>query len=61
MYRKESHRLKLFEQPVISGIKIMNKLPGYIKNCEHLNLFKKHLKQFLLNQAYYTVDEFLDT
>ena len=47
IYRNASHRLKLFEQlPVISGIKIINKLPDYIKNCEHLNLFKRHLNNF---------------
>jgi hypothetical protein len=39
--------------------KLYNKLPNCIKNLESLNCFKKQLKAFLLQQNFYSVDEYL--
>ena len=41
------------------GTKLYNKLPNYLKNLENLKLFKKQLKAFLLQQTFYSVDEYL--
>jgi hypothetical protein len=41
------------------GTKLYNKLPNYIKNLENLKSFKKQLKIFLLQQTFYSVDEYL--
>ena len=41
------------------GTKLYNKLPNYLKNKENLKLFKKQLKSFLLQQTFYSVDEYL--
>jgi hypothetical protein len=41
------------------GTKLYNKLPNYIKNLENLKPFKKQLKAFLLQQNFYSVDEYL--
>jgi hypothetical protein len=35
------------------------KLPNYLKNLESLKPFKKQLKAFLLQQTFYSVDEYL--
>jgi len=41
------------------GTKLYNKLPNYIKNLENLKTFKKQLKAFLLQQTFYSEDEYL--
>jgi hypothetical protein len=41
------------------GTKLYKKLPNYIKNLENLKPFKKQLKVFLLQQTFYSVDEYL--
>jgi len=41
------------------GTKLYNKLPNYIKNLGNLKPFKKKLKAFLLQQTFYSVDEYL--
>ena len=41
------------------GAKLYNKLPNYIKNVENLKPFKNQLKTFLLQQTFYSVDEYL--
>jgi hypothetical protein len=38
---------------------LYNKLPNYLKNLENLKLFKKQLTAFLLQQTYYSVDEYV--
>ena len=40
------------------GTKLYNKLPNYIKNLENLKPFKKQIKAFLLQQTFYSVDEY---
>jgi hypothetical protein len=41
------------------GTKLYNKLPNYLKNSESLKHFKKQLKAVLLQETFYTVDEYL--
>jgi hypothetical protein len=41
------------------GTKLYNKLPNYIKKLENLKPLKKQLKVFLLQQTFYSVDEYL--
>jgi len=50
----------IFKKSVINlGTKLYNKLPNYLKNLESLKPFKKQLKVFLLQQTFYSVDEYL--
>jgi hypothetical protein len=42
------------------GTKLYNKkFSNYLKNLENLKLFKKQLNTFLLQQTFYSVDEYL--
>jgi len=41
------------------GTKLCNKLPNHIKNLENPKPFKNQLKAFLLQQTFYSVDEYL--
>jgi hypothetical protein len=41
------------------GTKLYNKLLNYIKNLENVKPFKKQLRAFLLQQTFYSVDEYL--
>jgi hypothetical protein len=53
-------RTDIFKKNVINlGTKLYNKLPNYLKNLENLKPFKKQLKAFLLQQTFYSVDEYL--
>jgi hypothetical protein len=53
-------RTDIFKKSVNnSGIKSYNKLPNYLKNLDNLKLFKKQIKVFLLQQTFYSVDEYL--
>jgi hypothetical protein len=40
------------------GSKLYNKLPDYIKERESYKTFRKQLKSFLLQHAFYSVEEF---
>lgn len=40
------------------GVKFINKLPDRVKNTENLNLFRTRLKQLLITEELYTLDEF---
>lgn len=44
--------------PSCLGLKIFNKLPGDIKDCNTLCQFKKRLKFFLLDLCPYSLDEY---
>ena len=53
-------RTDILKKSVINmGAKLYNKLPNYIKNVEDLKPFKNQLKIFLLQQTFYSVDEYL--
>ena len=53
-------RTDIFKKSVNNmGTKLYNKLPNYLKNLENLKLFKKQFKAFLLQQTFYSVDEYL--
>jgi hypothetical protein len=53
-------RTDIFKRSVNSlGTKIYNKLPNHLKNSESLKHFKKQLKAFLLQQTFYSEDEYL--
>jgi len=50
----------IFKRSAINlATKLYNKLPNYLKNLENLKPFKKQLKAFLLQQTFYSVDEYL--
>jgi hypothetical protein len=53
-------RTNIFNKSVNNlGTKLYNKLPNYLKNLENCKFFKKQLKAFLLQQIFYSVDEYL--
>jgi hypothetical protein len=55
------HNTKLFEQcTTSSGIHIYNRLAKEIKNTETLREFKKKRTDFLIEECFYSVEEFLN-
>lgn len=54
------HKTAMFSKN-ISGMatKIFNKLPDRIKRMDDINLFKREVKNFLYNKAYYCTNEYL--
>jgi hypothetical protein len=55
------HNTKLFENSITySGIHIYNRLAKEIKNTETLIQFKKKLIDFLIEECFYSVEEFLN-
>jgi hypothetical protein len=53
-------RIDIFKKNVNNlGTKLYNKVPNHLKNLEDLKPFKKQLKAFLLQQTFYSVDEYL--
>jgi hypothetical protein len=55
------HNTKLFEKSTTySGIHIYNRLANEIKNTEILTKFKKKLIDFLTEECFYSVEEFLN-
>jgi len=55
------HRLNIFHlSPQYMAPKIYNSLPLTIKNINSITKFKKTLKNFLLDKAYYSVEEYLE-
>jgi hypothetical protein len=52
------HRLTLFERaPYYNGVKLYNRLPSHLRTLTS-NVFRKSLKEILLEKAYYSVREF---
>ena len=41
------------------GIKLYNKLPGYIKQTDSYKTLKEELKSLLLLHSFYSVEEFV--
>jgi hypothetical protein len=52
-------KLKYTKSVTNIGTKIYNNLPGFIKEIDHYNAFKKELKKFLLLHTFYSVEEFV--
>jgi hypothetical protein len=47
--------------PYYTGIKIFNYLPTHIKNiANEMPVFKKTLKRFLLDNSFYSIDEYFN-
>lgn len=56
------HRLEMFKSnPYYIGAVLYNKLGNNIKNIVGVNKFKSAVRQYLLNNAFYSVDEFLNS
>lgn len=54
------HRTNLFaNSPQYSGIKLINKLPKNLKDIRDSKKFKHELKEYLIKNAFYSVDEYL--
>jgi hypothetical protein len=52
IYKKGAHYM---------GCKIYNQLPNYIKDlANNEKIFKKILHRFLINNVFYSIDEFLN-
>jgi hypothetical protein len=47
-------------RPTITGGKFYNKLPAYIKQIKDKSLFKRKLKQLLINICYYSIEDFMN-
>lgn len=55
------HRLELYKMnPYYQGALFYNKLPDDIKKCCSIAQFKSHLKHYLIENCFYTVNEFLN-
>ena len=55
-------KLLLFQKGVYySGSKILNHLPSFIKElASNIKIFKTTLKNFLMTNSFYTVEEFFN-
>ncbi len=60
-HRQLSHRLELASTlPQNIGPKLFNKLPLHIRETDVLNNFKRFLYNFLVEEAFYSVNEYLE-
>ena len=56
------HKTEVYKKSVINmGIKVYNKVPGFIKEIDDYKAFKKELKVFLLLHTFYSVEEFVSS
>jgi len=56
----KSHNTNLYKRSVINmGIRLYNNVPMHIKKLEEYKLYKRELKYFLIDHAFYSVEEFL--
>jgi hypothetical protein len=56
----QSYNTEIYKKSVINmGTKLYNKLPGYIKEIDSFEFFKKELKSFLFVHTFYSVEEFV--
>jgi len=52
---------KYQKEAYFTGIKIFNNLPTHIKNvANEIQVFKKTLKRFLLDNSFYSIDEYFN-
>ena len=50
----------IFRKSVVNrGIQLYNKVPDYIQNLDKDEVFKRESRPFLLQQAFYSVDEYM--
>ena len=57
-----SHKTNRFEKsPFYMGTILFNKLPEKLQNESKISTFKKEIKKLLLKNAYYSIQEFLDS
>lgn len=55
-----THRLSLTSKsPKVMPLKLYNNLPNFIKNTAALPIFQKKLKQYLLENPFYSVEQFM--
>jgi len=53
-------RTNMLKKSVINlGTKLYNRLPNHLKNLEDLKPFKKQVKALLLQQSFYSIEEYL--
>lgn len=59
--KSKKHNTALFSKSCLGmGPKIYNKLPKTLKSMTNFNHFKSQIKKFLIEKAYYSINEFLD-
>lgn len=59
-FRPQQHRTSAHAHlPKQVGVRLINVLPGELKNNQNLNQFKARLKRLLVSGVFYSVDEFL--
>jgi hypothetical protein len=55
------HRTAAFERtPHYAGLRLFNKLPTHIRDQSCFEIYKSHLKQFLIEKVCYSLDDFLN-
>jgi hypothetical protein len=60
-YHQYVHRLGIHNsRPTIAGCKFYNKLHAYIEQIKDNPLFKRKLKQLLINGCYYSIEDFIN-
>ena len=53
--------MKYNNGPYVSGIKVFNHLPQYLKALDHNSLhFRSSLKRFLYHHSFYSVEEYYE-
>ena len=56
------HKTEIYKNSVINmGTKVYNNLPKFLKEIDDYKALKKELKQFLLLQTFYSVEEFVSS
>jgi hypothetical protein len=60
-YHLYVHRLGIRNsRPINAGCKFYNKLTAYIKQIKDNPLFKKEIKQLLINGCHYSIEDFIN-
>jgi len=57
----QSYKTNIYKKKSVinTGTKLYNKMPGYLKEMDNSEVFKRELKSFLLHHAFYSVEEFV--